>query len=543
MDKKLLIAVGLSLATVWAFRWYTDEKPLPTMFEQHHKTFGGSVAVGQPVVATPGQPVKVPTTQELYKPLELDVEFADKKVSEKETTLVVETDYCIATLSNYGAVLSSLDFKEHQGKSGAPLRTVYSKGSYDEEQRKKGCFLVALDHKTPYVYSLEGKQDSEKTIAVAFATQTDQWKIQKTYVFHKDSYQIDLVLGFESTTQTATPIKPRIFLSAPRIGELSDDTVSVFSWNSAKGALETTEVTQAQGLAWFWSENNPLFGTDDRYFVHALISDESKFAQRGYVKQFDAQDVSSVLEGPSLAPEASKQEWKMSFYMGPKLYDHVSAVDDRLEEILSFGWLSSICKLLLKLLSFIQEYISNVGLAIIVMAILLKLPFAPLSIYARKKMLVYQHYLPSINKIRTKYRHDVKLQHDEMMKFYKDHGISPAVQFMGCLPLLIQMPIMFSLYRILANYLDLYQAPFFGWIVDLSAKDPFYTLPILMGLSMLWQQQLTPVGDEKQRGMMFFMALFMTAVFANFPAGLVLYWLMNNLLTIGEDYLRKYCFK
>lgn len=141
-----------------------------------------------------------------------------------------------------------------------------------------------------------------------------------------------------------------------------------------------------------------------------------------------------------------------------------------------------------------------------------------------------------------KYRHDLSLQHTELMKFYKDHNLSPTTQFLGCLPLLIQMPILFALYRVLNNYLDLYQAPFIGWITDLSSKDPYYVLPILMGLSMLWQQHMTKVADEKQRVMMMFMSIFMTVMFANFPAGLVLYWLMNNIWTIGEDYLRKYFF-
>jgi YidC/Oxa1 family membrane protein insertase len=152
----------------------------------------------------------------------------------------------------------------------------------------------------------------------------------------------------------------------------------------------------------------------------------------------------------------------------------------------------------------------------------------------------YQQYQPTINKIRAKYRQDWQKQQEELMRFYQEHNVSPVMHMVGCLPLLIQMPILLALYRVLHNYLDLYQAPFMGWIVDLSVKDPYYVLPILMGIAMLWQQSMSPVKDDKMRVAMMFMPVVMVVVFLNFPSGLVLYWLVNNVLTIGEDYIRKY---
>jgi YidC/Oxa1 family membrane protein insertase len=538
MDKKILIAISLSVATVWFMNYYFTPK-----VGQQQQLQGGVVAVNQqPSDVVPGQPVRVPSQEDIYKPLQLDVEFSDQKLASQEVSVSVETDYCKAILSSYGAVLTNLDFKEHPGKAGTPLRTVYNKGSFELEDRKKGCFLLALDKKTPYQYTFLGKNEIGQTIDVAFKTETDQWVIQKTYSFQKNSNQIDVVLMFEPKSTTAGELKPRLFLAAPFVGEIEDDVISLVIWNEKKETLETKPTNEVQDFAWFWQTNKPIFGAEDRYFVHTLVSDEAKFVQRGYVKQFDTKSVYSVFEGPVLMSN-KKNEYRLSFYMGPKLFDHLNAVDSRLEEVLSFGWLSWFCKWLLKLLSWIYDFVGNFGIAIILMTVVLKLPFTPLSIYARKQMEVYQHYLPSINKIRTKYRQDLTLQHQELMKFYKDHNISPTTQFVGCLPLLIQMPILFSLYRVLNNYLALYQAPFIGWIVDLSAKDPYYVLPVLMGLSMMWQQSMQPVTDEKQRFMMFFMAIVMTVVFASFPAGLVLYWLMNNLLTIGEDYLRKLFFR
>ena len=132
----------------------------------------------------------------------------------------------------------------------------------------------------------------------------------------------------------------------------------------------------------------------------------------------------------------------------------------------------------------------------------------------------YQRYQPAINRIRNKYKNDMVMLQNELMRFYKEHNLSATSPLMGCLPLVIQMPILFALYRVLNNYLDLYNAPFVLWITDLSSKDPYYVLPVLMGATMIWQQSLTPGVDGKQKTMMLFTSIFMTALFANFPAGL-----------------------
>jgi len=533
MDKKLLFAVFMSLATVWGFQYYfgnhaaVEEQP-------------GMVTVGAPAAtAVPGQPIKVPKTQDLYKPLLQDVDFIEQKAPSSATLTEIETDYCKLVFSNHGAVLVSLDFKEHIGKYGTPLRTVYSKGSYDGE-RAKGCFLLAFEHKTPYFYTLTDKRVSDNKIEITFQADHDHWIIDKIYTLYKDSYKIDVTIACKPKSHEAKPLHPRLFFPAPYVAEITDDTITEFVWNEQKQSIDKFDLAKTKDLAWYWNTPQAMIGADDKYFVHALVNDSNKFVQRAYTKEFDTKNLFSILEGPSTN---TTQNWTLSFYFGPKLFDHFAPVDTRLEDLLSFGWLSALCKLLLKWLSFLYDYLGNFGWAIIVLTILLKLPFTPLSMYARKKLEEYQRFQPTINKIRLKYKHDVTMQHEELMKFHREHNISPTTQMVGCLPLLIQMPILFSLYRVLGNYLDLYQAPFVGWLTDLSSKDPYYVLPVLMGISMIWQQLSTPTTDEKQRVVMIFVTIVMTVVFAGFPAGLVLYWLVNNLLTIGEDYFRKLVFK
>ena len=279
-----------------------------------------------------------------------------------------------------------------------------------------------------------------------------------------------------------------------------------------------------------------MFGGQDKYFVHCLIDNKSSFIQRAYFKKLDNDLLYPILEGQKIE---DNQTFKLSFYLGPKAVEEMDAVDPRLEGLLSFGWLSWICKLILRLLVWLYELVGNYGIAIILLTLLVKIPFIPVSIFARKKMDLYSKYQPQLNAIRKKYKNNLTMQNAEIVQFHKEHNLSAATPVMGCLPMLIQIPILFSLYRVLNSYLDLYQAPFFAWITDLSSKDPYYILPLLMGASMIWQQKMSPTQDEKMKTMMLFMPIFMVVIFMNFPAGLVLYWLVNNLFTVGEDLIRK----
>lgn len=528
MDRKLLISVLLSVATVWALQYYFGSKT--------ENLQQGVVSVSEPNTVAAGQPVKVPSTQDLYKPLNYEIDFAKKKISEKEQTVEVETDLVKCTFSTYGAILTSIDFKEHQGKNKRPLRTVYEKGGYDKELKKQGCFLLAFEKDSPYFYKLLNRKTLENKEIISYQTETNGWIVRKIYAVHIGSYKIDLTLQFEPKTSESLPLKPRIQFVAPYVHDLASDVIEPFIFNESANKLEIKDLTKVHDYAWYWSQQKVLFGASDRYFAHALINDPNKFVQRAYFKKVDAKNVFSMLEGYLIQ---EKKDVTLSFYFGPKLYDHLVYVDERLSDILSFGWLSWFCKLILKLLQLVYKYVGNYGIAIILLTVLLRLPFIPLSLYSRRIMMEYQKHQPNITRIRNKFKQDTKMQQQEIMRYHKDHNISPAAPMIGCLPLFIQLPILFSLYRVLNSYLDLYQAPFFGWLVDLSAKDPYYIIPVLMGVSMLWQQHITAVGDEKQRIVMWFMAIFMTVLFAGFPAGLVLYWFMNNVLTISEEYLRK----
>lgn len=541
IDKKFFLALSLSLLTVLGLQYFFSGKVVqkPSSVE----------TLQQPVA---GQPIKVPAIQELYRPLNTQVIFEEKQGDAQPEVLTdVQMPKYKAVFSNYGAVLTSFEFNDHKGKDGMPLKTISSEASKccakdaAVDNRANGCFLLALEENTPFNYQFLYKQDKKidqhDVVEVAYQAETEFWTIQKIYLLYHDSYKIDLNVKFEPRKVDALKaIRARIFVTSPCVSEIEPDPVNVFLFNESKDIVDILDMNATQDLTWHWLSPNVMFGAEDKYFVHSMVNDAAKFVQRAYVRKIDAKTVAAVFEGPELA---EAKNFNLSFYIGPKVLESMSVVDNRLVDLLALGWLSWLCKLLLKLLFWLFGLIGNYGWAIVVMTILLRLPFVPLSIFSRKKMEQYQRFQPTIQRIRQKYRQDLKMQNQELMKFHADHNLSTATPLLGCLPLLIQMPILFALYRVLGNYLDLYQAPFFGWIIDLSAKDPFYVIPILMGVTMLWQQAMTPSSDEKQKVMMYFVSIVMTVLFANFPVGLVLYWTMNNILTLVEDYFRKYVLK
>lgn len=518
MDKKLLLALILSVGTIWFFNYYNKSSQ--------------PAGAGIPADIRPGQGYKVPSAQDLARPINTEIDFLDKKIIKKEELQDFSTDFVNLSYSNYGATLSNLDFKNHLGKNGTPLRTIHPNGFY---QREQSAFLLALEEKTPYFYELVGSNDLEDRVEITYKTEVDGWIIKKRFDFYKRSYKLDLNLEFEPKSKDLQPIRPRLFFPQPFIAEIEGDVISGLSISVDGKSIDKLSVSDLD-KAWVTPS---LFGVEDKYFVHSLVADNQGFVQRAFFRQLERK-VFPILEGPEIKEKSS---WNLSFYLGPKILKDLAAVDERLVDTLSFGWLSWICKLLLKLLDWLYSFLNNFGLAIILLAIIIKIPFLPLTISGKKKMEEFQKHQPNINRINMKYKNNLQLRNQEIMRYHKEHNISPLAPVLGCLPLLIQMPIFFALYKILSNYLNLYQAPFWGWIVDLSAKDPYYVLPILTGLTAILQQRTSPINDPKQKVMMVFMPLVMTAIFINLPAGLVLYWFMSNVLMVGEDYLRKAFFK
>ena len=224
-----------------------------------------------------------------------------------------------------------------------------------------------------------------------------------------------------------------------------------------------------------------------------------------------------------------------SGFVGPKNHRDLDALNPELIDVIDYGWFTFIAKPMFLLLQFIQGYVGNWGWTIVILTILIKLVLFPLSFKGMVSMQKLKDLAPKMKEIQAKYKDDKQKQSMHMMELYKKHGANPMG---GCLPLILQIPVFFAIYRVLLNAIDLKGAPWMLWIHDLAEMDPYFVLPILMGATMYIQQKITPntMQDEMQKKIFQFLPVIFTFFFLWFPAGLTLYWFINNLFTIGQQY-------
>jgi YidC/Oxa1 family membrane protein insertase len=234
-------------------------------------------------------------------------------------------------------------------------------------------------------------------------------------------------------------------------------------------------------------------------------------------------------------PGGGEAVYSYELYLGPKVIALLKELNVGAEEIVRYGWFTPVAKILLYFVNLTHKVTKNYGVDIIIISVLLKILFWPLTRKSYVSMKEMQKVQPEMAMLREKYKDDKARLNREMMDLYKRRKVNPLG---GCLPMLVQIPIFIALYWGLMGSIELRHAPFIFWIKDLSYRDPIYVSPILMGVSMLWQQKMTPaMGDPRQAKMMMFMPIVFTFLFLTFPAGLVVYWLVSNVLTIGQQYL------
>ncbi len=231
----------------------------------------------------------------------------------------------------------------------------------------------------------------------------------------------------------------------------------------------------------------------------------------------------------------ANQSISFSGYMGPKNFKVLSSLNEGLTDVIEYGFFTFLAKPMFLLLQFLQSYIGNWGWTIVFLTILIKLVLYPLSYKGMVSMQKLKDLAPKMKEIQAKYKDDKQKQSMHMMELYKKHGANPMG---GCLPLILQIPIFFAIYRVLLNSIELKGAEWILWINDLAEMDPWFVLPILMGASMWLQQKITPntMQDEMQKKIFQMLPIVFTFFFLWFPAGLTLYWFVNNVFTISQQY-------
>jgi YidC/Oxa1 family membrane protein insertase len=383
--------------------------------------------------------------------------------------------------------------------------------------------------------------------------------VRKTYIFDPESYLFRLRL--EVSNGSRSTIEPEFRVSWPAYRRASNDFAQHMLVALNDGSVERAPVESLGGSGFFsrliggGGETGPIVyrgeldwaGAQSLYFLSALIPDSPRDAWARFEPIVPGESAATVVgfEEASL-PAGQRLEREYRVYIGPKEAERLAAVGAHLDRSIDRGWswVAPLTALFAWLLRAIHSVIPNYGIAIILITIFVRLGTAPLMVKQMRSMKRMGELQPKMRELQEKYPDDRQKQSEEMMKLYRQSGVNPLG---GCFPMLLQLPVFVGLYYALQSSIDLRQAPFMLWIQDLSAPEslfvipgvaiPVRVLPLLMGVSMVLQQKLTPtsVDPAQARMMMTVMPVMFTVLFYQFPSGLVLYWFVSNLLGIGHQ--------
>lgn len=358
--------------------------------------------------------------------------------------------------------------------------------------------------------------------------------IEKVFSFHGNKYQTDLRLRVVNAGSAPVRGALQVSLAEPWNEDREESqfefvgpTVMVGDDVETVKVKDLQEKPQSYGSGVIWS------AFVDMYFMRALVPLEGAAASGRLEKSGNFILNTLVTPLKTVAPGESVTFSYMA-YFGPKDLDILKAIDHQLAEVIDFGIFSFLAKPLLQVLKYFYTFLGNYGLAIILLTVIIKLLFWPLTNKSYASMKAMSKLQPQMQKLRDKHKNDRDKLNREIMELYKNNRVNPLG---GCLPMLVQIPVFFALYKVLLNSIELRHAPFYLWIQDLSAKDPYYVTPLIMGATMFIQQKMTPsTMDPIQAKIFLLMPIIFTFMFLNFPSGLVIYWLVNNVLTIGQQF-------
>jgi len=383
-------------------------------------------------------------------------------------------------------------------------------------------------------YQLPAEQDS---LEVRLTSTSDQVTVNKIYVFQRNSYVIDV--RYEIRNNSRETLTPSVYYQIIHDNESNQGTALMPTFTGGtyytnSDNFKKIAFTKMQDEDLNITSNNGWVGLLQHYFVSAWIPQDG-LTRTYYTKQLDQHlfSIGAKSNLPAIAPSTS-YTITAELYAGSQTKNDLIAAAPGLEYTVDYGWLKIIATPLFWLLSHIQSLVGNWGVAIILLTIFIKALFYPLSAKSYRSMAQMRELAPRLQSMKEKFGDDRQKMQMAMMELYKTEKINPMS---GCLPILIQIPVFISLYWMLLGSVELRHAPFFGWIQDLSARDPYYILPLIMGATMIIQSQLNPPPtDPIQAKVMKIMPVIFSIFFFFFPAGLVLYWLVNNIISIWQQW-------
>lgn len=528
MEKRAFLAVILSIAVFYIFSMFAgpEKKQVQQPPVQKAAPVAASPAAPSPAVqgaaAVPAQPA--PTT-----------------AVQKDVT--VDTTLYTAVFSSRGGSLKSLTLKKYREQNTPSAKQVVlgmdaDPALHDFSTRASGFNLPDSAVYVPDADSIKLSNGESRQLTFNYIS-GQGFTVRKVYTFGGDTYGIKLetqVFNNSTAPLTGTIQQVMTYVAEHKVKDNRFETAGFYLYTD--NSLKSDKAKDVASAAKRYDKDIQWAGFADKYFLSAILADKNSIASVE-VKKNAAGFLESVVSSPQLVVNPGQSATvAQRLFVGPKDIDVLKAQGNFLEQSLDLGWFTVIAKPLLYTLKFFYRYVGNYGIAIIIITIILKAFFFPLTHKSYKSMKGMQKIQPEMVRLREKYKNDRDAMNKAVMELYRDNKVNPLG---GCLPMVVQIPVFFALYKALMFSIELRHAPFYLWITDLADKDPYYVTPIIMGVTMFIQQKMTPSQmDPVQQKMMLALPVVFTFMFLNFPSGLVLYWLVNNILTIGQQmYINK----
>jgi len=466
--------------------------------------------------------------------------------------ITVENQFYIAKFSERSGSIRSFALKQYRESisKDAPLKELIAAENVsgtilsDFSSGSEGRF----EHPLFTANSYESMQINDGSQSLIFTSNPVHGLVfEKKFTFDSDKYLIGLELIIKNVSDA--PVSGEIAISLAR----SYLTTSQYGFEGPSGwinkkleQVEIKDIKESEAI----SGDIQWVGLEDRYFISSVISKTPGPSSMKTEKTRHDIVYNRLIQAVEEIPAGGRQQYSYFVFMGPKSTQLLSKVGYDLKNAIDFGWFDIIAKPCLWLMNWLYGFIPNYGIAIIILTLITKVILWPLGTKSYRSMNDMKRLQPLMAEIREKHKNDRPRMNQEIMLLYRTYKVNPVG---GCLPMVFQIPVFFALYRMLYSAIELRHAPFFGWITDLSAPDrlfnfgfsipfmePPYGIPVLtivMGATMFLQQKMSPApGDPAQAKMMMFMPIVFTFIFINFSSGLVLYWLVNNIFSISQQF-------
>lgn len=536
-QKNLLIAGILATLLLLVIRWHEYQENLPTP----------AAAISQNTTASSSS--ATPANSEIPVAAGQALPEIDKTRQATQELITVTTDSLNVVINPLGGDIVEVSLPRHYAKLNTPDQPYVLLDNRDNHTYVAQSGLIGangtdtaagrpLFASEQQSYQLaEGKDQLEVNLAL----QQGDVKITKRFTFNRGDYLVKV--DYLIDNQGSNPWSAQVY------GQIKRDSqnfvkVSALEMNPFLGAAITTTEENYKKLTFAdiaetefkTSRQGGWVAMVQHYFISAWIPDANSTNTYSLRKLGDNDlYLLGFIGQPQEVAPGTQGSISASFYAGPKDTERLEQISPYLDLTVDYGWLWWLSKPLFWVMKAIHDLVGNWGLAIIGLIVLIKALFFKLSATSYKSMAKMRKLAPKMAEMKERYGDDRQKFSQEMMKLYKTEQVNP---FGGCLPLLIQMPVFLAFYYVLMESVELRHAPFFGWIMDLSVKDPYFVLPIIYGITMWFMQKLNPQPtDPMQARIMQMLPIVFTIMFLWFPAGMVLYWVTNNILSIAQQYV------